>query len=81
MTTESLSWYKDDTLEEKKYTVILGPSIKLRQIEKKSVFGAHHNFQIYNEESRNVYKDHRYAKFGFFVHVQVIEYVTLERWI
>jgi len=54
-----LSWYKDDTLEEKKYSVSLSSNLKLKQIEKKSVFGAHHNFQIFNEESRNVYKDHR----------------------
>jgi len=59
LTTEALSWYKDDTLDEKKYTISLSPSLKLKQVEKKSVFGAHHNFQIFNEEARNVYKDHR----------------------
>ena len=32
---------------------------KLRSEEKKSVFGAHFTFSIYNTESRNMYKDHR----------------------
>ena len=58
-----MSWYKDDTLDEKKYTISLSPSLKLKQVEKKSVFGAHHNFQIFNEEARNVYKDHRFDLF------------------
>lgn len=32
---------------------------KLRSEEKKSVFGAHFTFQIFNTEQRNMYKDHR----------------------
>jgi len=59
LTPESLSWFKDDTLDEKKYMVPLSGDLKLRSQEKKSVFGAHFSFQIFNQETRNVYKDHR----------------------
>ena len=39
--------------------VPLSNDLKLRSAEKKSVFGAHYTFQIYNQETRNVYKDHK----------------------
>ena len=57
LTPESLSWFKDDTLDEKKYMVPLSGDLKLRSQEKKSVFGAHFSFQIFNQETRNVYKE------------------------
>ena len=37
----------------------LTSDLKLRSEEKKSVFGAHFTFQVFNTETRNVYKDHR----------------------
>lgn len=36
--------------------VPLNNDLKLRTMEKKSVFGAHFNFSIFNQETRNVYK-------------------------
>ena len=36
--------------------VPLSGDLKLRSQEKKSVFGAHFSFQIFNQETRNVYK-------------------------
>ena len=60
LTPESLSWFKDDTLDEKKYMVPLSGDLKLRSQEKKSVFGAHFSFQIFNQETRNVYKERVY---------------------
>ena len=59
LTSESISWYKDEEEKEKKYMVPLSNDLKLRSAEKKSVFGAHYTFQIYNQETRNVYKDHK----------------------
>ena len=37
--------------------VPLSGDLKLRSQEKKSVFGAHFSFQIFNQETRNVYKE------------------------
>ena len=33
--------------------------MRLRPVEKKSVFGAHFIFQIFNTENKNIFKDHK----------------------
>ena len=59
LTSESISWYKDDEEKDKKFHIPLINELKLRSEEKKSVFGAHYTFTIFNVNNRNVYKDHR----------------------
>ncbi|XP_072567926.1 dynamin-2-like isoform X1 [Paramormyrops kingsleyae] len=57
LTTESLSWYKDDEEKEKKYMLLLD-NLKIRDIEK-GFMSNKHTFAIFNTEQRNVYKDLR----------------------
>ncbi|CAG5112235.1 Oidioi.mRNA.OKI2018_I69.chr2.g6474.t1.cds [Oikopleura dioica] len=59
LTAESLSWFKDDQEKDNKYTIVLSPEMRLRPVEKKSVFGAHFIFQIFNTENKNIFKDHK----------------------
>jgi len=55
LSSESLSWFKDDEEREKKYMLPLD-SLKLRDIES-TFISRKHMFQIYNHEGRNVFKD------------------------
>merc|ERR1711970_743653 len=55
LSSESLSWFKDDEEREKKHMLPLD-SLKLRDIES-TFISRKHMFQIYNHEGRNVFKD------------------------
>ncbi|KAF7689211.1 hypothetical protein HF521_012564 [Silurus meridionalis] len=57
LTTESLSWYKDEEEKEKKYMLPLD-NLKIRDVEK-GFMSTKHTFAIFNIEQRNVYKDLR----------------------
>jgi len=55
LTSESLSWFKDEEEKDKKYMLPLD-QLKLRDIES-SFMSRRHMFSIYNPEGRNVYRD------------------------
>jgi len=55
LTSESLSWFKDEEEKDKKYMLPLD-QLKLRDIES-SFMSRRHMFAIYNPEGRNVYRD------------------------
>nr|CAH7730574.1 unnamed protein product [Callosobruchus chinensis] len=55
LTSESLSWYKDEEEREKKYMLPLD-GLKLRDIEQ-GFMSRRHMFAIFNPEGRNIYKD------------------------
>uniref|UniRef100_A0A3Q3ER87 Interferon-induced GTP-binding protein Mx n=1 Tax=Kryptolebias marmoratus TaxID=37003 RepID=A0A3Q3ER87_KRYMA len=60
LSTESLSWFKDEEEKTKKYMLPLD-NLKLRNVERgfmSSKFG----FAIFNTELRNVYKNHRFLE-------------------
>lgn len=54
MTSESISWYKDEDEKEKKYMLPLD-GLKLRDIEQ-GFMSRRHTFALFNPEGRNVYK-------------------------
>jgi len=55
LSSESISWFKDDEEKDKKYMLPLD-SLKLRDVE--STFMSRRNmFQIYNPDGKNVFKD------------------------
>merc|ERR1719373_865284 len=55
LTSESLSWFKDEEEKDKKYMLPLD-QLKLRDIES-TFMSRRHMFAIYNPEGRNVFKD------------------------
>ncbi len=55
LTSESLSWFKDDEEKDKKFMLPLD-SLKLRDMEA-GFMSRRYMFAIYNPENRNVYKD------------------------
>eukprot|EP00088_Acartia_fossae_P009992 TRINITY_DN1489_c0_g2_i6.p1 TRINITY_DN1489_c0_g2~~TRINITY_DN1489_c0_g2_i6.p1 ORF type:complete len:866 (+),score=296.20 TRINITY_DN1489_c0_g2_i6:201-2798(+) len=55
LTSESLSWFKDEEEKDKKYMLSLD-QLKLRDLES-SFMSRRHMFSIYNPEGRNVYRD------------------------
>merc|ERR1711936_1272317 len=55
LTSESLSWFKDEEEKDKKYMLPLD-QLKLRDIES-TFMTRRHMFAIYNPEGRNVFKD------------------------
>jgi len=55
LSSESLSWFKDEEEKDKKYMLPLD-GLKLRDIEA-SFMSRRHMFAIYNPEGRNVFKD------------------------
>merc|ERR1719341_1135975 len=55
LSSESLSWYKDEEEKEKKFMLPL-EQLKLRDLES-SFMSRGHMFAIYNPEGRNVFKD------------------------
>ncbi|XP_072398017.1 dynamin isoform X1 [Diabrotica undecimpunctata] len=57
LTSESISWYKDEEEREKKYMLPLD-GLKLRDIEQ-SFMSRRHMFAIFNPDGRNVYKDYK----------------------
>ncbi|XP_062413053.1 dynamin 3a isoform X2 [Sardina pilchardus] len=60
LSTESLSWFKDDEEKEKKYMLPLD-SLKVRDVEK-TFMSAKHTFALFSTEQRNVYKDYRHLE-------------------
>jgi len=57
LTTESLSWYKDEEEKDKKYMLPLD-QLKIRDLES-SLFSKRHSFALFSCENKNVYKDFR----------------------
>uniref|UniRef100_A0A1L8DW16 Dynamin n=1 Tax=Nyssomyia neivai TaxID=330878 RepID=A0A1L8DW16_9DIPT len=57
LTSESISWYKDEDEKEKKFMLPLD-SLKLRDIEQ-GFMSRRHTFALFNPEGRNVYKDYK----------------------
>merc|ERR1719221_1617624 len=55
LTSESLSWFKDEEEKDKKYMLALD-GLKLRDIES-TFMSRRHMFAIYQSEGRNVFKD------------------------
>lgn len=57
LTSESISWYKDEDEKEKKYMLPLD-GLKLKDIEQ-GFMSRRHTFALFNPEGRNVYKDYK----------------------
>ncbi|XP_063696487.1 dynamin isoform X4 [Culicoides brevitarsis] len=57
LTSESVSWYKDEDEREKKFMLPLD-GLKLRDIEQ-SFMSRRHTFALFNPDGRNVYKDYK----------------------
>jgi dynamin GTPase len=57
LTTESLSWFKDDQETEKKYMLALD-GLKIRDLES-SMFSKRHSFAIFSTDGKNVFKEYR----------------------
>uniref|UniRef100_U5EZL6 Dynamin n=1 Tax=Corethrella appendiculata TaxID=1370023 RepID=U5EZL6_9DIPT len=57
LTSESISWYKDEDEREKKYMLPLD-GLKLRDIEQ-GFMSRRHTFALFNPEGRNIYKDYK----------------------
>ncbi|CAF1053460.1 unnamed protein product, partial [Brachionus calyciflorus] len=55
LTTESLSWFKDDEEKDKKYMLPLD-NLKIRDLES-GLFSKRHSFALFNADYRNVYKE------------------------
>ncbi|KAJ0181031.1 hypothetical protein K1T71_003116 [Dendrolimus kikuchii] len=55
LTSESMSWYKDEEERDKKYMLPLD-GLKLRDVEQ-GFMSRRHMFALFNPEGRNVYKD------------------------
>ncbi|TSK58141.1 Dynamin-1 [Bagarius yarrelli] len=58
LTTETLSWFKDDEEKEKKYMLPLD-NLRVRYVEK-TFMSSKHVFSIFNTDQRNIYKDYRH---------------------
>ncbi|GAB6023415.1 hypothetical protein CHUAL_008201 [Chamberlinius hualienensis] len=57
LTSESLSWFKDDEEKDKKYMLPLD-GLRLRDIEQ-GFMSRRHTFALFNPDQRNVYKDYK----------------------
>lgn len=57
LTTESLSWFKDEMETEKRYMLSLD-QLKLKDLEA-SMFSRRHSFAIFSVDGRNVYRDYK----------------------
>lgn len=57
LTSESLSWFKDDEEKDKKYMLPLD-GLKIRDIEQ-GFMSRKHTFALFNPDQRNVYKDYK----------------------
>uniref|UniRef100_A0A3Q2ZJ08 Interferon-induced GTP-binding protein Mx n=1 Tax=Hippocampus comes TaxID=109280 RepID=A0A3Q2ZJ08_HIPCM len=60
LTAESLSWFKDNEETEKRYMLALD-NLKVRDVEK-GFMSSKFAFALFNSESRNVYKDHKFLE-------------------
>lgn len=57
LTSENISWYKDEDEKEKKFMLPLD-GLKLRDIEQ-GFMSRRHTFGLFNPDGRNVYKDYK----------------------
>uniref|UniRef100_T1J7L0 dynamin GTPase n=1 Tax=Strigamia maritima TaxID=126957 RepID=T1J7L0_STRMM len=57
LTSESVSWFKDDEEKDKKYMLPLD-GLKIRDIEQ-GFMSRRHTFSLFNPDQRNVYKDYK----------------------
>jgi hypothetical protein len=57
LTTESLSWYRDEEENDKKYMIQLD-QLKIRDIES-GLFSRKHLFALFSADGRNIFKEHR----------------------
>lgn len=57
LTSENISWYKDEDEKEKKFMLPLD-GLKLRDIEQ-GFMSRKHTFGLFNPDGRNVYKDYK----------------------
>uniref|UniRef100_A0AC35TWE9 Dynamin GTPase n=1 Tax=Rhabditophanes sp. KR3021 TaxID=114890 RepID=A0AC35TWE9_9BILA len=57
LTSENLSWYKDDTEKEKKYMLPLD-GIKLKDLES-GFMNRNHKFALFYPDGKNIYKDYK----------------------
>lgn len=57
LTSENISWFKDEDEKEKKFMLPLD-GLKLRDIEQ-TFMSRRHTFALFNPEGRNVYKDYK----------------------
>lgn len=57
LTSENISWYKDEDEKEKKFMLPLD-GLKLRDIEQ-GFMSRRHTFALFNPDGRNVYKDYK----------------------
>ena len=57
LTTESLSWFKDEEEKEKRFMIPLD-NLKIRDMEG-GLFSHKHMFALFNPDTRNVYKDYK----------------------
>uniref|UniRef100_A0A2M4CLP8 Dynamin n=1 Tax=Anopheles darlingi TaxID=43151 RepID=A0A2M4CLP8_ANODA len=57
LTSESISWFKDEDEKEKKFMLPLD-GLKLRDIEQ-GFMSRRHTFALFNPDGRNVYKDYK----------------------
>ncbi|XP_051930234.1 dynamin 3a isoform X2 [Hippocampus zosterae] len=60
LTAESLSWFKDNEETEKRYMLPLD-NLKVRDVER-GFMSSKFAFALFNSESRNVYKDHKFLE-------------------
>ncbi|XP_061540795.1 dynamin 3a isoform X3 [Phycodurus eques] len=60
LTAESLSWFKDNEETEKRYMLPLD-NLKVRDVER-GFMSSKFTFALFNSESRNVYKDHKFLE-------------------
>ncbi|XP_066966165.1 dynamin isoform X2 [Macrobrachium rosenbergii] len=62
LTSESLSWFKDEEERDKKYMLMLD-GLKIKDIEQ-GFMSRRHVFALYNPDQRNVYKDYKELQLG-----------------
>ncbi len=57
LTTESLSWFKDEDETDKKYMLNLD-QLKVRDLDS-GMFSRKHLFALFNSDGRNIFKEHK----------------------
>ncbi|XP_045104163.1 dynamin-like isoform X6 [Portunus trituberculatus] len=62
LTSESLSWFKDEEERDKKYMLMLD-GLKIKDIEQ-GFMSRRHVFALYNPDQKNVYKDYKELQLG-----------------
>ncbi|XP_042238349.1 dynamin-like isoform X3 [Homarus americanus] len=62
LTSESLSWFKDEEERDKKYMLMLD-GLKIKDIEQ-GFMSRRHVFALYNPDLKNVYKDYKELQLG-----------------